>query len=263
MAYIPYRRAYAPRTQSRAAFSAAAALRRSSIAKARNLSRFRAITAGRRTMGLPASRGFRPLGLRGTGEKKVIDVAAGTIQINTTGSFNLLNGCVQGSDYSNRIGRKIVMRSLYIRGFAFPEPSATAANSPSQQARMIIFLDSQPNGAAPAVTDLLNSATPASQLNLNNRDRFRVLRDQTFVFGPQVYAVSATAAPTVTGTPSVADVNCYVKMGHETIFNAGNAGTIGDINSGALYMFWIGSVTAGTGQDANAFVSSRVRFLDP
>lgn len=251
-----------PKLQGRQTFSAATATRRNAAIAARTLARFRVLTSRRTALGLPATRGFRPLGLRGTGEKKVIDSATATHAVNTTGDFTLLNGCVQGSDYTNRIGRKIVMKSLYIRGYTCPEPStAGAGGSVAQQARMIIFMDNQPNGAAPAVTDLLNTATSTSQLNLNNRDRFKILRDQTFVLSPQQYSAANVLA--ATGSPAVADVNCYAKLRHETIFNAGNAGTIGDINSGALYMFWIGSNSSGVGTDAVAVVSARVRFLDP
>lgn len=252
----------APRTVGASIFRprfTGTASRRAAAIAASNRARFRTLLA-RRPVGLPATRGFRPLGLRSTGEKKVIDIASGAYQVNTTGVFTLLNGCTQGSDYTDRIGRKIVMRSLYIRGHVFAEPGIST-NSLPQQARMILFMDSQPNGAAPAVTDLLNTADAASQLNLNNRDRFKVIRDQTFVFGPQVW--SNVPAISVSGTPSISDVNVFIRMFHETIYNAGNAGTIGDINSGALYMFWIGSQPAGSGTDSNAFVSTRVRFVDP
>lgn len=213
-------------------------------------------------MGLPAFRGFRPVGMRRAGEKKLIDVAVTAYDVNTTGSFTLLNGCVQGSDYTQRIGRKILLKSVYIRGFVTPQqavvPSAATA-SVAQQVRMILFVDSQPNGAAPAVTDLLNTAHPASQLNLNNRDRFKVLRDEVINFGPLMPGVGTFAE---LGADLIGDVNVYKKLNLETIYNAGNAGTIADINSGALYMFWIGSV-ASNDQDSLARVSARVRFLDP
>lgn len=196
---------------------------------------------------------------------KVIDVPVGNVDVNTTGSFTLLNGCEQGSDYTDRIGRKIFMKSLFIRGMVSTQPSLNAGSSPSaansQTARMVVFIDSQPNGAAPSVTDLLNTASPFSQLNLNNRDRFRILADETFCFGPLVTSTTATQAIAYADNQASL-VERYLRLRHETIFNAGNAGTIGDINSGALYMFWIGSVISGAA-DCIATVSTRVRFLDP
>lgn len=183
------------------------------------------------------------------------------IPVNTTGSFTLLNGTTLGSDYTNRIGRKIVCKSMYIRGFVTAENSLnlSAAATPSQQARMILLVDMQPNGAAPAVTDVLNTAHPASQLNLNNRDRFKVLRDDVFTLDPISVAAGSVG---FCGTTTY-EVSCYKKMSLETIYNSGSAGTIGDINSGALYMFWIGSAVTGTNTDGAAVVSARLRFLDP
>lgn len=54
----------------------------------------------------------------------------------------------------------------------------------------------------------------------------------------------------------------YVKLSQEVIFNGGNAGTIADINSGAIYMFWIGSNPNAANVRANAIVSARMRFVD-
>jgi len=253
--FASFRPRYTPFRQ--AGFGTAA--RRAAASRISSLRRFRAVTTGRFARGMPATRGFRPLGLRSTGERKVIDVASSTYQVNSTGSFTLLNACVQGSDYSNRIGRKIVVKSVYIRGLVYPE--AATGSAPVIQCRMILLVDNQPNGSAPAVTDVLNTGTATSQLNLNNRDRFKIIRDQTFVLGPQTWVAGPLIS--VSGSPSVHDVNCFAKINLETIYNAGNAGTIADINSGALYMLWIGSTVAASPGDGNAQVSSRVRFVDP
>lgn len=198
-------------------------------------------------------------------EKKTID-GTGTIQVNTTGSFTLLNGCIQGTDYTQRIGRKIQNNSVYIRGYVLTEAAnfnpIVASNCGAQEVRMILFCDMQPNGAAPAVTDLLNTATPQSQLNLNNRDRFKIYCDKQWVFDPFVYVTTASQA-VVSANRQIYPIKKYKKLGLETIFNSGNAGTIGDITSGALYMFWIGSLPSAVGGDANAVITTRVRFLDP
>lgn len=206
-------------------------------------------------------RSYNP-GLSGRFEKKTSDIAVATYQVNTTGSFTLLHAPIPGSDYTNRIGRKTLAKNVYIRGRVQLENAALTtqpASSPAQQARMIVFIDAQPNGAAPAVTDLLNTASPASQLNLNNRDRFKIVSDDTFVFDP---LLAATSFAVVEWSRTVSDVKCYNKLNVETVFNAGTAGTIADINSGALYMFWIGSEAAGAGTDTNAIVSTRVRYSD-
>lgn len=211
------------------------------------------------------ARSARPQNLGSRFEKKVSDIAVTQYQVNTTGSFTLLHAPVPGTDYTQRIGRKTSPKSVYIRGRCQIEAAAssvTNVNAPAQLMRMIVFHDKQPNGAAPAVTDLLNSADPASQLNLNGRDRFKVIKDETFVFDPYIVDTTVTAA-TTNYNKTVENINSFSMVKDvETIFNGGNAGTIADITSGALYMFWIGSNAAGTGTDGNAFVSTRVRYFD-
>lgn len=217
-----------------------------------------------RPTGLGATRGFRPVGRRTVGERKVIDVGVTTAQVNTTGAITLLNGSTQGTDYTNRIGRKIVVKSLYIRGAMLNEQAnnqLTTGTQGAQAGRMIVFVDMQPNGATPAVTDLLVSASPYSQLNLNNRDRFKIIKDKMYFFDPYVYTTTATQASAAL-TNQIKQIKCYKNMNLETIYNSGNAGTIGDIQSGALYLLFIGSATSGT-TDLNANLSIRVRFVDP
>lgn len=195
-------------------------------------------------------------------ERKVNDIDSTTYQVNTTGSVTLLCNPQLGSDMNNRVGRKITMKSAYIRGFVATQPGLglTSSACPAQKARFILFIDTQPNAAAPAVTDILKEAVPSSQLNLNNRDRFRVLKDKMFVFDP--YTLSTTATQSYASmTNQIRNFKCYKKINLEVIFNATNGGTIADINSGALYMLWVGSTATGT-TDANAVLTTRVRYVD-
>lgn len=197
-------------------------------------------------------------------EKKVSDIAVGVVQINTTGTFTLLHIPQLGTDFTNRIGRKTLIRSFYVKGRVTTEGAGGATqglNVASQQARMILFCDLQPNGAVPVVTDLLNSAEPASHLNLNNRDRFKILKDKMWAFDPYINIVTATQAQ-ASCSRQCYSLKAYMKLNQEVIFNATNGGTIADITSGALYLFWIGSQPAGAGTDANAIISTRVRYED-
>lgn len=198
-----------------------------------------------------------------TVEKKAIDTDA-TQQVNTTGAFTLINPIVPGTDFMNRIGRKIRVKSVYLRGFISTEASiapTTGINTSVQQARLIVFVDLQPNGATPATTDLLTVASTAGHLNLNNRDRFKILIDKYFVFDPIIYNTTATQS-VATASRQIWSIKKFKKIEVETIFNAGTAGTIADINSGALYVFTIGSQAAGADTDINSGVLARVRFTD-
>ena len=153
------------------------------------------------------------------------------------------------------------MKSLYIRGHLRLKAAANLDNAtpcPAQQARLIIFCDMQPNGATPNLTDLLTGADATYQLNPNNRDRFKIIKDKLYSFDAyQVVTANGWAMSGKTGY----DIKIYKKLNMETIFNATNAGSIGDINTGALYMVWVGTVISDD-TIPEAYVSTRVRFDD-
>jgi len=208
---------------------------------------------------VPSYVGNLPVG-GGSGlvEKKVVDINAATYLIENTGTIlTLLNGTVPGSQNFNRIGRKIALSSLQIRGFVRQADNTVAA----RQVRMIIVYDKQANASAPTFANVISSqniggtvsSTCTDMVNLDNRDRFRIIRDRTFVFG-DINAAWAAGS-------NVEDVDMYIKLGDlPTIYNAGSAGTIGDIQSGSLYVFWISTQANSTGSAAE--VSYRLRFKD-
>lgn len=94
-------------------------------------------------------------------------------------STNLMNFCVLGTDLYNRVGRKIYMKSLHIKGGL----KNSAASAKGGGLRAILVYDSQPNAALPLLTTLLKDATgPAattwnSEINLDQRERFKVLKE--------------------------------------------------------------------------------------
>lgn len=204
--------------------------------------------------------------LKAGGELKVFDIDVASYAINTTGSVTLLAVPVLGTDMTNRVGRRIILKSVYVRGFMVVDGNLTqpppAQVSTSQQWRFMLVQDNQPNGAAPALTAILKEQHPASQLNMDNRDRFRVLKDKTWVIDPFLYSSTATA--TLSGQANVTkQVKCYKKLNIDCIFNGTNGGTIADINSGALWMVWVGNAAAVTGGTDGVFRgTTRVRFED-
>lgn len=183
-------------------------------------------------------------------ELKVIDTSVASMAQDLTGSVLLLNGVATGTDFTDRIGRKICMKSILVRGVSTPQDGITTA----RMVRMMIVYDSQPNSAAPAVTDVLLTAAAWSPNNLNNRDRFRVLVDKL-----QWHGGGDTTAGTSFSDHNSSIVNKYKKINLETVFD-GTGATISDIQSGSLYMITVGTTAAGTGGVFNGRV--RVRFTD-
>jgi len=207
----------------------------------------------RTSQSAPRTGGFRnPVRMRGTtnSELKWIDVNAAAAFNAATGvaALTLLNGCTLGSDATNRIGRKTVMKSLQLRGSVL----STAAQSARFAGRILIVYDSQSNGVAPTAADILQSGGAwNSPMNLNNRERFKVLWDKIF----QVDSIQGSG-----NDPWI--VKKFKKLPNlETIFNSGNAGAIGDIQTGSVYMLTIATGEATVTPGFQFY--SRIRFADP
>jgi len=182
---------------------------------------------------------------------KVIDTAQASYACDTTGTVTLLSGVATGTDFTNRIGRKVVFKSFLIQGLVNIQDNTVAANL----SRVMIVYDTQPNGALPAVTDVLLASDATAPLNLNNRDRFRVLMDKRYVTGvTDNTATQAIADRTVAG-PLVK----YKKINLETIFD-GTTAAIADIQSGSIFLLTIGTATAGAATILRATI--RLRFND-
>lgn len=98
--------------------------------------------------------------------------AAGTI----TGTINAI---AQGVTESTRVGRKCTLKSINWRWRTYA-PEADAVANPAQPdiIRIILYLDKQCNGAAAAVTDILETANYNSFRNLANSGRFTILLDR-------------------------------------------------------------------------------------
>lgn len=162
----------------------------------------------------------------------------------TPGPNFLLNGLVPDSTATGRIGRKINMKSLYLR-MTYSLAGTSTFGGP---ARVIVVYDKQANAQAPAVTDILLADSMLSPNNLSNRDRFVVLLDQMF-------------DPISTAGNQVVSMEVYKKINLETMFNAGNAGTIGDITSGSVYILAAQAGFIGTAAPSINF-RSRIRYTD-
>lgn len=205
-----------------------------------------------------ANRGFYgSYSRRGRSELKVIENApAGAVTFSSGGAVTAINLVGQGSDFVNRIGRQIVLKSVLLRATITPSEAGTTGNeSLGDIARVMLVYDKQPNSAAglPAVTDILTTADVFSGINLNNRDRFVALMDKKYPMHPYTAVSSAIS----TGAPITRYIDKYKKLNHDTIFS-GTGSTIGNIATGSLLLVFISYVTGTSAYN----VYSRVRFTD-
>lgn len=207
----------------------------------------------------PASRGYRANRV----ERKVFDVDNVVTDADTSSRITCICMPTLGTDMTNRVGRKLTIRSFQARILVRTERAqlVTAATIPAQMVRVMFIVDMQPNGAAPSITDILKYAHPTSPLNLDNRDRFKMVCDKVWTLDP--YMVGLTASSTYASTTNqIKHTKIYKKMSQEVIFNATNGGTIADITSGALLQVVLGSQAVSATNTAETVIGTRVRFTD-
>jgi len=80
----------------------------------------------------------------------------------------------QGATANSRIGRRIVIRSIYLTGRMHTPVALTGF----AHFRVIIFQDRTPNSALPTIAALMLENHILSPLNLGNTKRFKVLADE-------------------------------------------------------------------------------------
>jgi len=163
----------------------------------------------------------------------------------TPGATFLLNGLAPDSTATGRIGRKVVMKSLLLRA----EMRMATTSSQGGYGRYLVVYDRQANTNPPAVTDVLLYDGMQSPMNLSNKDRFKIVAEGYFT------------PLSVQGEFVSQGVEVYKKLNLPVQFNAGTAGTIGDIVTGSLYVLFAQNGSIGTANPSVVW-TSRVRYSD-
>lgn len=158
----------------------------------------------------------------------------------------------QGSGPSQRVGRKIVVRSISIRGHLRLVPAAATVGYAG--ICLFLVLDTQANGTYPNFLDVFTSEqAQAAHPNLENSDRFRILK---------TWRVALHSSAGVSGAYNRAThlVEYYRKCSIP-IYYSGQVGTIDEFRSNNIF-FAVGS--AGSDQDdiSNMYLGVRIRYTD-
>jgi len=160
----------------------------------------------------------------------------GTIFLNGSAEATLLR-IAQGTGESQRIGRKVTIRSINWR-FNITLIGTTALASTSDSVRIILYLDKQTNGAAAAITDILESDNFQSFNNLANKARFRTLMDRTYDMTTQ------SGGGTITTTDGYGEVSIndtlFKKVNLPIEFNS-TAGAIAELRSNNINVLLLSS----------------------
>nr|WAE42178.1 MAG: capsid protein [Cressdnaviricota sp.] len=243
------------------------------VRKAGNLLRSKGVTASTAMeLSTPTNRGgfgqySKPLPYYRQPELKVVDTTEQTNVLGATGIFTVVNVPQVGAAFYNRIGNEIEMKSLHLIGQI--ALTGTAPVPQFEYDRVIVVYDRQPNGAFPSASDLLTSYTSSGgtsttaydHLNPNNFDRFKVLADIRLAFNWNATAALTDHEAKAKDYKGEYNINRFINLRGLSCKYKASAGTIGDVTTGALLVF-----TVGTSATANApyqFVwSARLRFID-
>jgi len=181
-------------------------------------------------------------------ETGFVDLNPATYQFDTTGSIQLVATIAQGASVNQRVGKKVVLKSIQVRGGIGSRTTTTVSDT-----AWLLVYDKRPTAALPAITDILATNSPNAFLNDANSGRFTILRRWTRTFMGNITTPS-------TGR-EFADVEEFIKVNKPCVFKAAGTGAMGDIEQGAVYFVTLGDIAAGTAA-VQGSLGFRTRFID-
>jgi len=193
---------------------------------------------------------------------------------NSNAAAICLNLLQMGAGSWNRVGRKVHLQSLRVRGEIvwLLDQEATTLNYNGNTIRMVIVWDKQPSGGSIPTFDTIfgntgqdgsEATTYLNPVKYDNMDRFSVLRDCVHTFVPPMYN---PAAGTQNAVISRRPFDEFIQLkGREVVFSGqSNPMTIADISTGAIYIFYRAAENVtNTNQIAITSASyARLRYID-
>jgi len=218
--------------------------------------------------------------VRKTVEKKGMDTSlavTGPIlnTTNTNGDAIVVDLVQQGAGSWNRVGRKINLKSLRVRGvvtWTYTNQAVTG-DIVGNTLRMVVVWDKQPSGNAIPTFDTVfgitaqdgtESSTFLAPVKYDNMDRFSVLRDVVMDFKPRFFnGAGGTTDLQIEARP----FDEYIELKNREVVFLGqtNPMTIADISTGALYVYFRALAAINDVNDLaiNAVSFARLRYIDP
>lgn len=211
-------------------------------------------------------------------EKKGLDTVLTQSSIVSTTNTNdnavVLNLIRTGNGSWNRIGKRVHLRSVRLRGQATysAAPYATTGDLRDSLLRMVVVWDKQPSSGSIPTWDTIfgitaqdgtESSTIWASVRYDNVDRFSILKDSVIRGNVDLFNAAG-------GTTDAQVIRYhfdeYLKLAGKDCIYSGQSTpmTIADISSGALYVYFrasesqAGSATWSIGSDSSA----RLRYTD-
>jgi len=202
-------------------------------------------------------------------EVKGMDTIVAQSAISSTGTnanIEALNLIQQGSGSYNRVGRKVTLKSIRIKGIAACDAQLTSGGWQGNALRCILVWDAQPSGATPVFSDIFGITDQSGNESSSWDDppkydtmaRYKVLKDWTYDFNVQSNALANTNAVRM-----IQHIDCFLPLLNlQTVFSQANTPmTIADLQSGALYFITRAAATSAATTCLVDF-NARLRYND-
>lgn len=169
-------------------------------------------------------------------------------------TVQLLNPIPQGVTQSSRIGKKVRLKSIQVRGWIARNNDTNPPFSDVVLGALLIVYDSKPTGSMPLATDVLTSQSIKAMNNDSNANRFQMLHRELIRVDWGEYI-----GTTLTNF-GAEHVEFYKEFNYKWCeFKALGTGAIDDISKGAVYAIAVGQ---GQNNTATLFANSRIVYLD-
>ncbi len=204
--------------------------------------------------------------------------SAGWIEPN--GTRNCLNSPGEGTANGQRVGRRIRLKDLLIRyQVEQPQRASAGATNSGGIVRFIVVMDTQSQGVSSAATGTLvmedqvwgvpgaakDAIEPAQMVcsfrNLENVQRFKILKDVTIPVAPVPIASEAT--DTMEAQGAVIQGSCFIdmKLTQVNFEDGAITGILDDIRDNSINIYAIWSDSNASSLPTFRFVS-RLRYFD-
>lgn len=149
----------------------------------------------------------------------------------------------EGSDIDNRIGRKISVYKIALRGLLQWDLEGDEPDIlPSPAFRLILYIDQQTNGTQAQGEQVMTPVASSDEIgfcsfqNLANLGRFRVLKDKVYRGTTMTAGTDGTNTVSVSTAPIPFKMTVRFRKPVIVRFNATNGGTIGDIVDNSFHL---------------------------
>lgn len=202
-------------------------------------------------------------------EKKGMDTTFNQTSVSAVLSGNddstCLNLVQMGTGSWNRVGRKIFLKSVRLRGEIINKFTPQTGSLNANTFRMIVVWDKQPSGGViPGFNTIFGHTTQTGaesaglwdSVRYDNMQRFQILRDITFDAQPKIYSSAVST--------EVHSFDEYIKLnGKETVYSGqADPMTWADISTGGLLVVVRALFAAENNEFSLSNCVARLRYTD-